>query len=283
MGFDPVHYKRTTRQQWEDAAEAWHRWGPTLESWLGPATEAMLDAAAIGAGSHVLDVAAGAGGQTIAAARRAGERGRVVATDISPTILTYAAKVAAEAGITTIEAVEADGENLSAFGPGTFDAVISRVGLIYFPDQQAALRGMHDALRPGGRIAAIVYSTPDRNEFFSLPVAIIRQRAQLPPPLPGQPGPFSLGGPGALQETLERAGFSDVGVEVVPSPLRLPSAADCVRFERESFGALHQMLSGVDEGERPAVWAEIERALSRFEGADGFVGPCELLVGWGTK
>lgn len=283
MSFDPAQYKRTTRQQWEDAADAWHRWGPTLESWLGDATDSMLDAAGIGDGSHVLDVAAGAGGQTLAAARRAGSTGRVVATDISPTILTFAAKVAAEAGLTNIETVEADGEALEELAPGAFDAVISRVGLIYFPDQQAALQGMRRALRPGGRIAVVVYSTPERNEFFSLPVSIIRERAQLPAPAPGQPGPFSLGGPGALEATLRQAGFDDVGVKAVPSPLRLSSAADCVRFERESFGALHQMLAGVDEAGREAVWSDIEDALARFDSPDGFVGPCELLVGWGTK
>jgi len=283
MSFDPVQYKRTTRQQWEDAADAWHRWGPILESWLGDATDSMIDAAGIGDGSHVLDVAAGAGGQTLAAARRAGSTGRVVATDISPTILTFAAKVAAEAGLTNIETVEADGEALEELAPGSFDAVISRVGLIYFPDQQAALQGMRRALRPGGRIAVVVYSTPERNEFFSLPVSIIRERAQLPAPAPGQPGPFSLGGPGALEATLRQAGFDDVGVKAVPSPLRLASAADCVRFERESFGALHQMLAGVDEAGREAVWSDIEDALARFDSPDGFVGPCELLVGWGTK
>ena len=283
MGFDPVQYKRTTRQQWEDAAEAWDRWGPTLETWLGAATDVMLDAARVADGAQVLDVAAGAGGQTLAAAKRVGAGGRVVATDISPTILTYAAKAAAQAGLTNVETVEADGEALDALPPGSFDAVISRVGLIYFPDQQAALRGMHRALQPGGRIATVVYSTPDRNEFFSLPVSIIRERAQLGAPLPGQPGPFSLGGPGVLHDTLQRAGFGDVNVEVVPSPLRLPSAAECVRFERESFGALHQMLAGVDEDDRETVWADIEAALARFEADGGFIGPCELLVGSGTK
>ncbi len=283
MSFDPIQYKTTTRQQWEDTAEAWHGWGATLEAWLGEATERMLDAAGVTSGARVLDVAAGAGGQTLAAARRAGPTGRVVATDISPTILTYAAKSAAEAGLTNVETVEADGEALDALAAGSFDAVISRVGLIYFPDQQQALAGMHRALRDGGRIAAIVYSTPDRNEFFSLPVSIIRDRAQLPPPQPGQPGPFSLGGPGVIEAALKTAGFSDVTVEAIPAPLRLPSAAECVRFERESFGALHQMLSGVAEHERPGVWDEIEAALTRFEAADGFVGPCELLVASGRK
>ncbi|MEJ1960324.1 MAG: methyltransferase domain-containing protein [Gammaproteobacteria bacterium] len=254
-----------------------------LESWLGAATEVMLDAARIGDGSRVLDVAAGAGGQTLAAARRVGDAGRVVATDISPTILTYAAKAAAQAGLTNVETIEADGEALEALALGNFDAVISRVGLIYFPDQQAALRGIHRALRPGGRVAAIVYSTPERNEFFSLPVSIIRRRAQLPPPLPGQPGPFSLGTPGVLETALLRAGFNDITVEAVASPLRLASAAECSRFERGSFGALHQMLAGIPETDRAAAWIEIEAALNRFEDSDGFVGPCELLVGSATK
>ena len=283
MGFDPVLYKTTTRQQWEDAAEAWHRWGPILESWLGEATERMLGAAGVTPGARVLDVAAGAGGQTLAAARLTGAGGSVVATDISPTILTYAAKSAAETGLTNIETVEVDGEALDVLPAASFDAVISRVGLIYFPDQQRALSGMRRALRDGGRIAAIVYSTPDRNQFFSLPVSIIRDWAQLPPPQPGQPGPFSLGASGVLHAALTKAGFSDVTVDTLSAPLRLSSAEECVQFERDSFGALHQMLAGVAPHERPAVWDRIEEALSRFEGPDGFVGPCELLVGSGTK
>ena len=73
--FDPQLYKKTTRAQWEDAADAWHRWGPTIEDWLGAATERMLSAAGVTAGSEVLDVAAGAGGQSFAAARRVGDQG----------------------------------------------------------------------------------------------------------------------------------------------------------------------------------------------------------------
>lgn len=283
MGSDPTQYKTATRQQWEDAAEAWARWGPTLEAWLGEATQAMLDAAAVRPGVRVLDVAAGAGGQTLAAARRVGPSGGAVATDISPTILSYAAKAAAEAGLTNVETLEADGEILDDLAAGSFDAVISRVGLIYFPNQHRALAGMARVLRDGGRIGAVVYSTADRNQFFSVPVSIIRDRAKLPPPEPGQPGPFSLGAPGALAAALTKAGFRDVTVQTLLAPLRLPSAADCVRFERESFGALHQMLASVPETNRDVVWADIEAELARFETTDGFVGPCELLVASGTK
>src|SRR5688500_20377088 len=88
--FDAAKFKETTRTQWESAAEAWDRWGPFIGRWLGAATEAMLDMAAVGPGARVVDVAAGAGEQTLAAARRVGPRGHVLATDISPAILGYA-------------------------------------------------------------------------------------------------------------------------------------------------------------------------------------------------
>ncbi len=280
--FDPNHYKTTTRAQWEEAAEAWHRWGPIIEQWLGNATARMLDAARVTDGSRVLDVAAGAGGQSLAAARRVGPSGHLLATDISPTILEYAAKAATDAGLTNVATRELDGERLTV-AAGTFDAVISRVGLIYFPDQQAALAGMYRALRPGGRISAVVYSTADRNGFFSIPIGIIRRRAQLPPPQAGQPGPFSLGSPGVAERVLTETGFLDVDVEVVSSPVRMASAADCVRFERESFGALQQMLVGLAPADRKAAWAEIEDAQRQFEGPGGFTGPCEMLVVSATR
>jgi SAM-dependent methyltransferase len=280
--FDPQRYKSTTRAQWEDAAAAWHRWGPTIEDWLAAATERMLDAAGVTTGSRVLDVAAGAGGQSLAAARRVGPDGSVLATDISPTILEYAAKAAIDAGLANVATRELDGEQLRVEAGG-FDAVISRVGLIYFPDQATALEGMRSALRPGGRISAAVYSTADHNAFFAIPIGIIRRRAQLPPPAPGQPGPFSLGAPGVAEQTLARAGFRDVTVEAVPSPLRMASAAECVAFERESFGALHQMLAGLPEPDREAAWTEIGQALAEFDGPDGFVGPCQMLVVSGTR
>ena len=281
--FDPVKFKVTTRAQWENAAEAWHRWGPLLGEWLGPPTERMLDLAGVRSGSRVLDVAAGAGEQSLRAARRVGAAGHVLATDISPAILEYAAATARKAGLSQVATRELDGEALDELPAENFDAVISRVGLIYFPAQQKALAGMKRALKPGGRIGAIVYSAAQNNAFFSIPVSIIRSRAELPAPLPGQPGPFSLGADGVLAATLERAGFRDVVVEKIAAPVRLASAAECVRFERESFGALHQMMATLSEDERAETWREIESELRKFEGPGGFVGPCEMLVAAGVK
>ena len=274
--FDATRYKETTREQWQDAAEAWHRWDATLEDWLGPATERMLDLTDVGEGTRVLDVAAGSGGQTLAAARRGAT---VLATDISEAILEYAAAEARRAGLERVATRVLDGEELDV-EPGTFDAVISRLGIMYFPDKPRALAEQLRALRTGGRFGAIVFAEGEANGFFSVPIGIIRRRAELPPPAPGLPGPFSATGIGAL---LDDAGFDDVRVERVPAPLRLSSAAECTRLERESFGALHQMLAGLDAAEQADTWVEIEEALRQFEGPDGFVGPCELLVATATS
>jgi SAM-dependent methyltransferase len=279
--FDPGAYKATTREQWQTAAEPWYRWGPTLEGWLGDATELMLDMAHVSEGDRVLDVAAGAGAQSITAAQRVGPSGSVLATDISENILEFAARAASEAGLANVATRVVDGEHLDVEA-GFFDAVISRVGFIYFPDQPAAFAGMRRALKPGGRLSGIVYSTPEANPFFSVPISIIRRRAELPAPLPGQPGPFSFGAPGAIEAAFEQGGFSDVDVRRVSAPLKMSSTAECVRFERESFGALHTMMAGLAESEREEAWREIEHELSAFETAGGFEGPCELLVAAGS-
>jgi len=274
--FDPAVYKETTREQWQDAAGAWHRWDPVFDRWLGEATQRMLDLAHVAEGTRVLDIAAGSGGQSLEAARRGAV---VLATDISSNILDEAAAAARAAGLAGIATRVMDGESLDV-EPGSFDAAISRLGLMYLPDKLGALAAAREALRAGGRYAAIVFSEPERNRFFSVPISIIRRNAELPPPGPGLPGPFSATN---LAGLLEEAGFREVQVQRLEAPLRLASAAECTQLERESFGALHQMLAGLDERRREATWTEIEVALREFEADGEFSGPCELLVGAGTK
>ena len=280
--FDPVTYKQTTRDQWQAAAQAWNRWAPVLEQWLGAATERMLDLADLRERSHVLDLAAGTGGQSVAAARRVGPTGSVLATDIAPDILAFIAANADRAGVSTVEAQVMDAEHLE-LGDGRFDAVISRLGLMYLPNWQQALREIYRVLKPGGRIAAIVFSVPQDNPFLSIPISIIRRRAQLPPPAPGLPGPFSFGAPGVLEDAFQEAGFRDGVTSPVAAPVRLTSSAECVRFERESFAALHQMMAGLTEAEREAVWSEIVQELRAFQSANGFEGTCTLLVAGARK
>lgn len=280
--FNAAQYKQTTHDQWQAAAEAWYRWDPAINNWLGKATDEMIKMAGISTGNHVLDVAAGAGGQSVAVAKVVGPSGYVLASDLSPNILSFARRMACEANMYNIETRVMDGEHLDCKDE-TFDAVISRVGLIYFPNQLQALREMHRVLKPGGKIAHIVYSTADKNSFFSIPVSIIRNRAKLPPPVPGQPGPFSLGADGVIEKLYSEAGFKNNRSVKINSPVRMASAKECLQFEKDSFGALHQMMKNLSEEEKLSVWNEIEQQLTAFEKDKAFTGPCEMIVAVGEK
>lgn len=281
--FDANNYKQSTKIQWDKAAEAWFNWSPLLSQWLGPVTEIMLDKADISSGSKVLDVAAGAGEQTLRIARRIGAAGDVLATDISADILEFVEHSAKLAGFDNIRTQTLDGEELHRLEANSFDAIVSRVGLIYFPDLAKAMSGMLHAVKPGGKVAAIVYSVAENNAFFSIPVSVIRRRAKLPPPLPGQPGPFSLGADGVLEKVFVDAGLKDIECIRVNAPVKVDSAATCLRFEQQSFGALHQMLASLSAQEQQSAWDEIEASLAQYESSDGFCGPCEMLVVVGRK
>ncbi len=280
--FDPAQYKEGIRQEWQKTAEGWHTWMPFISSWLRPATELMLDLADVGVGSRVLDLAAGDGDQSFKAAMRVGPTGYVLSTDIAGNFVAFAAQTAREADLLQLEARVMDSERLEV-PDASFDAVISRLGIMYFPHLQQALSEVWRVLKPGGHIAAIVFSTPTRNPFFSIPVSIIRKRAGLTPPPPERPGPFRLGEPGVLEEAFHNTGFTGVKSHVLAAPVRMASATECLRWRQETSGTLQQMLRSLSGTEIQQVWEEIETELKQYEGAHGLESPCELIIGGGLK
>jgi len=280
--FDAAKYKNAQRAQWNKDGEAWRRWTPTLERWYGVATQQMLDLAMISLGQRILDIAAGAGEPAVSAAERVGPSGYVLATDISEGIVELARQVASERGLKQIETRAMDGEKLD-LPDASFDAVLCRLGLMYMPHPVTALREWRRALRPGGRIAVAVFSTPDRNAWGALPASIIRRRAQLPPSVPGQPGPFSLGGTGVLEDMFRQAGFSDPEVRPVLVPHKAASAAHYVRVAREAFGGFNAMMAHLPHQERESVWNEVECSMRSFESPSEFEVSGECLVGVAAK
>ncbi|HZR00275.1 MAG TPA: methyltransferase domain-containing protein [Chloroflexota bacterium] len=272
--------KARERATWDAAAAGWHKWSPLLSDWLDAATEELLDLAGVGPGQRVLDVAAGAGGQTLVAARRVGPGGRVLATDLSPRILAYVAEEAARAGLANVETRVMDAETPDV-PAGSFDAALCRLGVMLMPNPAAALAGMKRAVKPGGAVAVIVFSTAERNPTNLVAGQVVRRRAGLGPPEPGQPGLFALGEPGLLERAYAAAGLHDVRTRVVEAAIRLPSAADYVAFLQDAAGAFHQMLERCTPEEREAAWAEVGEGLRRFEGPDGFLGPTALVLGVG--
>ena len=281
--FDPEKFKAATREQWNQSAKGWNDKSAQIRDWLRDSTSAMIEMANIKTGSRVLDVAAGAGDQTLDIAKRVGPSGSVLATDLSPAILEYAKDNAQRAGYSNVETKAVDGENLGV-EEASFDAAVCRLGLMFYPDPAKGLREIFRALKPGGRACTMVFSSPDKNPCVAILVSTAFKHAGLPPRDPYQPGGLlSLGKPGLIDELFQKAGFSEVATTKVLAPFRLASAKDYLDFIRTSAGPILQILSKLDEAGKQAAWAEIEDKLSAFNTTSGWEGPNELLLTAGRR
>lgn len=280
---DTKAFKIAVREQWDRSAEGWNDHTSEIRAWLRQASDAMLDMAGIVPGASVLDVAAGAGDQTLDIAQRIGPQGRVLATDLSPGILALAQKNARQAGFHNVQTHAADGEDLQV-EPASFDAVVCRLGLMFFPDPLQGLHGMRRALRPGGRICTMVFSRPESNPCIGILMSTALRYAGLPARDPFQPGGLlSLGKPGLTDELFRAAGFQNVATTALDAPFRLPTARHYLNFIRSSASPIQQILGRLAPEVAAAAWVEIEDRLGVFTTANGWVGPNELLLTAGQR
>ena len=264
-----------------EAAAEWRRGAAARLQAFGPATEMMLDLAGVAEGSRVLDVGAGAGDSTVVAARRVGPAGRVLATDVSASMLEAAAELARQAGLDNVETRVVDAQRLD-LDPGSFDAAVSRNCLMLIPGYQQALTSIRRVLKPGGRFAAIVFSAPGRCPFLSVPHAVVFRVGRLTSPAPERFGEFRLAAPGVLQDAYAAAGFREISVRTVRTRHRFASLGQAMQYARGPL-PLRELMARLSRAEQEQAWAEIERALARFTGPQGYDSPCELLIGVGTK
>lgn len=275
---DAEAFKSAARHQWDQAAPGWNAHTARIRDWLRPATEAMLEMAGVRRGARVLDVAAGAGDQTLDIAQRVGPEGYVLATDLSASILEFAKVNAQRAGYANVGTRVADGESLQ-IDAGSFDAAVCRLGLMLFPDPRQGLREMHRALKPGGGICTIVFSGPQNNPCVTTLLSTALKHAGLPPRDPFQPGGLlSLGKPGLIDGMFGDAGFKDVATTRMDAPFKLPTARDYLEFIRTSASPLQQILGKLGAEAADAAWKDMEERLKVFESAEGWTGPNELLL-----
>lgn len=275
---DAETFKRAAFAQWEQAAPGWNDHAEQIRTWLRPATEAMLSMAGVRPGARVLDMAAGAGDQTLDIAERVGPSGAALAVDFSPAILTYAKANAARAGYANVETLLGDAEQ-PELPEASFDAAVCRLGLMLLQDPLRALRAMQRSLKPGAGACAMVFSVPQANPCIAILIATALEHAGLPPRDPFQPGMlFSLGKPGVLDELFRAAGFHEVATTKLQAPFRLPSARAYLDFVRTSASPVQQILVGLDPARRDAAWAAMERRLEKFKTQAGWEGPNELLL-----
>ncbi len=221
-----------------------------------PFGQALFDAARLQPGERVLDVGCGYGTSTIEAAERVAPSGRVVGVDISAAMLGPARERVAAAGLDSVELLEADAR-VHAFEAGSFDAVISLLGMVFFEDPQAAFVNLARALRPGGRMVFVRWQDPLKCEWIAVAMRAAVSSLGRAPDLgaPGAPGPFAFADGARLTLLIEAGGFRDVILESVTRPQRIGGdVEDAVRFIM-SLPESQQLFAGAPEAtsQRPST------------------------------
>lgn len=274
---DPVEFRGTQREQWNSAASGWRRWSELIDGAAGGVSGRLVELAGVNPGSRVLDVAAGYGEPSLTAARVAGAEGSVTATDISAEMLAFGRERAAAAGLENIEFVESGAASLE-FPEGSFDAALSRWGIIFEPDGEAAAARIRGFLSSGGRMAISSWGPPDRVPFLAIPMRTAMQRLEVPPPPPGTPGPLSRPTPEALGGLLQGGGFSDVEVEEADVTMEWSSPEEFSTFVREIAPPITAMIDPHPKEVQDETWAAITDASREVAAEDGTLRLTNLVL-----
>ncbi|GAA0931638.1 class I SAM-dependent methyltransferase [Kribbella koreensis] len=205
------------RAAWARLSAGWEKWDAVIMDQLGPVGTAMIERLDIAADQQHLDIASGTGEPGLSIARLA-PHGRVVLTDLSAEMLEVAARRAAAQGIGNIETKVCSADDLP-FADATFDSVSVRFGYMFFPDMAQATAEFARVLKPGGRLAASVWVSPDQNPWTTIAMDAIATETELPPPVPGAPTMYRCAAPGSITALYEQAGLHDIAEWNVPLEL----------------------------------------------------------------
>ena len=260
---DPGEFRQGQRRDWNSASSGWRAWNELIDSSSRSVSDRMVAMAGIEEGDRVLDVAAGYGEPSLTAARVVGPQGSVVASDISSEMLAFGRERAAAAGLENVEFIESDAASLD-LPAESFDAALSRWGIIFDPDGEGAAERVRAFLKSEARMAIASWGPPDRVPFLAVPMMTAMKRLEVPPPPPGTPGPLSRPTPDAIGGLLEGGGFSDVEVEELEVDFEFDSPQDFTRFVREIAPPVSNLLKPHPEEVQSETWAAITEAAREY-------------------
>jgi SAM-dependent methyltransferase len=239
-----------------------------LERMLEPHTDRLLAAAGIQPSDLVLDIGCGCGETTIRASRAA-SGGNALGVDLSAVMLAEARHLAEceHAGNVRFEQADAQTDPFPVAG---FDVALSRFGVMFFDDPQAAFANIAAALRPGGRLVFLCWQEPRKVEYFTLPVMAIAAHVSLPGrPSPDEPGPFSLASPERIRTLLAEAGFGTVDIEDLTVRAWLGQDVDDVIGYYRCMPVARSLLANADEQATGLVFQALRDALRPRQSEDG--------------
>jgi ubiquinone/menaquinone biosynthesis C-methylase UbiE len=271
--FNPDEFKAQQRQMWNKAAAGWQDWLETIERGAQKVSDKIVQLTEIKPGDRVLDIATGIGEPSVTAAKKVLPNGKVVAIDISPQMLAIAKTRAKSLGLDGImEFRESDGEKIDLPDQtAKFDAILSRFGLMFFPNLPSALVKIRHLLITNGRLSAAVWSTPSKVPLIDLAFSTVRNQINAPLPPPGTPGPFALADTETLKQLFSQAGFKDIKVETVQITFEFDSPESYTKHIQQTATRAHEMMANQTEEVKKHAWNSITEAVWQYADSHGRV------------
>lgn len=265
---------------WASVAGAWGEHADFVDKRIAPITTRMLEVSQPGPGQRVLELACGAGGAGLAAATLVGPTGEIVLSDVVPEMTAIAQSRAEALGLTNVTTSVLDLEQIDQ-PDASYDVVLCRDGLMLVPDPPRAAREIRRVLRPGGRVAVVVWGPRAQNPSIGILFDAVSAQLGAPVPPPGVPGPFSLDDPAALARVLSESGLVDVKVDEEPTPARIGSFEDWWTRTCALAGPLAQILAGLPPDAAKELRARAREAVRPYETSSGLAFPGVSLLASG--
>ena len=269
--------------EWRETAKYWARYSATIRTMFAPLTEALIQHAQIREGQSVLDVAGGAGEPSLTISEVVGPAGSVTYTDAVLEMVEAARQEADRRRTKNVQFHQCSADSLP-FPDNLFDAVVSRLGVMFFPDPHAAIREMLRVTKPGGNLALAVWHKSEVNPFCYLVSGIMEKRVASPPADPDAPNAFRFAEPRKLARVMEQAGAANVSEHVVGFDIAAPLSPQAFWAMRSQLSdTLRGKLAKLSEEEKSEVAREVEQAVQPFFPNDQMKFPAQMIVVRGTK
>jgi len=267
---------KNNQPDWDKIAEKFDVWLPHI----APVSETLLAALDARPGERILDLASGTGEPALTLARRLKGHASITGIDAADGMVRVAQMKADRERLPGISFKCMPAEQLS-FHDNAFDRVLCRFGVMLFTDPLQGLKEMRRVLKPGGRFALAVWSTPEAIPTLHWVYETFKTRLpeNLHPPLAKV---TSLGAPGLLQDLLKQAGFSDFSVDRHAFDYQFESFDDFWDTV-EASDILKQQYDALPAGERNKIRDEVGRFARDFVHDGQLRIPHEYLVAAGTK
>lgn len=262
-GVDANSEIQVERKGWDQVGPAWERWNLLLERNMAYLNDRLIKDALIRTGQRVLDLGCGTGYPALLAAQAVGNQGRVIGLDLARQMLMVAQRKAQTLGLENLSFLQGDIPFLP-FRPDSFNAIVSRFCLMFLPDLPLSLQEVARALKPGGRLAAVVWSVPEKNPYLRIPMEAVRREAGLPPLQAGSPGHWRLAKPGDLLRMAREAGLQGVADEEIRGGFRLDSEEEYFTSIIEMVAPIRSVFDTLSAPQMEKAESEIKRAAQAY-------------------